>query len=88
MKDEIGMNPFKEEMAHITNKEQKQGSLADALTGADVFVGVSAAGAVTKDMVRSMNRRSNHLCNGKSDTGNYAGGCKRSGGHRRWNRSI
>ena len=51
-----GMNSFKEEMARITNKEQKQGKLADALVGADVFVGVSAAGAVTQDMVRSMNR--------------------------------
>ena len=46
-----GMNSFKEEMARITNKEQKQGKLADALVGADVFVGVSAAGAVTQDMV-------------------------------------
>ncbi|MEH6949001.1 malic enzyme-like NAD(P)-binding protein [Bacillus sp. JJ634] len=52
----IGMNPFKEEMASITNKEQKKGTLADALVGADVFVGVSAAGAVTKEMVHSMNR--------------------------------
>jgi len=51
----VGMNPFKEEMARITNKEQKQGTLADALVGADVFVGVSAAGSVTKEMVRSMN---------------------------------
>lgn len=51
-----GMNPFKEEMAYITNKEQIVGTLGDALVGADVFVGVSAAGAVTKDMVRSMNR--------------------------------
>lgn len=51
----FGMNPFKEEMARITNKEQKQGTLAEALVGADVFVGVSAAGAVTKEMVRSMN---------------------------------
>lgn len=51
----VGMNPFKDEMARITNKEQKQGTLADALVRADVFVGVSAAGAVTKDMVRSMN---------------------------------
>src|SRR3954466_231590 len=51
-----GMNSFKDEMARITNKEQKQGSLADALVGADVFVGVSAAGAVTKEMVRSMHR--------------------------------
>ncbi|WP_034300233.1 NAD(P)-dependent malic enzyme [Bacillus cihuensis] len=52
----VGMNPFKEEMAYITNKEQIVGTLGDALVGADVFVGVSAAGAVTKDMVRSMNR--------------------------------
>jgi malate dehydrogenase (oxaloacetate-decarboxylating) len=51
----VGMNKFKEEMASITNKEQKQGLLVDALEGADVFVGVSAAGAVTKEMVRSMN---------------------------------
>ncbi len=39
----VGMNLFKEEMARITNREQKQGSLADAMAGADVFVGVSAA---------------------------------------------
>ena len=54
----VGMNIFKEEMACITNKEQKKGTLADALVGADVFVGVSAAGAVTKEMVHSMNRDS------------------------------
>src|SRR4051794_4069747 len=53
-----GMNSFKVEMAGMTNKEQKQGSLADALVGADVFVGVSAPGVVTKEMVRSMNPRS------------------------------
>ncbi len=53
-----GMNSFKEEMARITNKEQIQGSLADALVGADVFVGVSAPGAVTKEMIRSMNHHS------------------------------
>jgi malate dehydrogenase (oxaloacetate-decarboxylating) len=52
----VGMNIFKEKMALITNKEQKKGTLADALVGADVFVGVSAAGVVTKEMVRSMNR--------------------------------
>jgi malate dehydrogenase (oxaloacetate-decarboxylating) len=52
----VGMNKFKEEMARMTNKEQKQGTLADALVGADVFVGVSAAGAVTKEMIRSMNQ--------------------------------
>ena len=51
----VGMNSFKEEMARITNKEQKQGSLADALEGADVFVGVSAPGMVTEAMVLSMN---------------------------------
>ena len=50
------MNKFKDEMAKITNREQKKGTLADALVGADVFVGVSAAGAVTKEMVRSMHR--------------------------------
>ena len=56
MKDvRYGMNSFKEEMARITNKEQKQGSLADALVGADVFVGVSAPGVLTKEMIRSMN---------------------------------
>ncbi|QGQ45122.1 NADP-dependent malic enzyme [Metabacillus sediminilitoris] len=51
-----GMNPFKEEMALITNRDQKHGRLEDALIGADVFVGVSVAGAVTKEMVRSMNQ--------------------------------
>ncbi|MDQ0199836.1 NAD(P)-dependent malic enzyme [Neobacillus ginsengisoli] len=51
----VGMNPFKEEMAQITNKEKKKGTLGDALVGADVFIGVSAAGALTKEMVRSMN---------------------------------
>jgi malate dehydrogenase (oxaloacetate-decarboxylating) len=50
----VGMNSFKEEMARITNKGQKKGTLAEALVGADVFVGVSAAGAVTQEMVRSM----------------------------------
>ncbi|HEY4549077.1 MAG TPA: malic enzyme-like NAD(P)-binding protein [Bacillus sp. (in: firmicutes)] len=50
----FGMNSFKEEMARITNKEQKQGTLADALEGADVFVGVSAPGMVTEEMVLSM----------------------------------
>lgn len=53
---QIGMNPFKEELAAITNKDQKQGNLEDALKGADVFVGVSVAGAVTKEMVASMNQ--------------------------------
>ncbi|TKI56833.1 NAD-dependent malic enzyme [Brevibacillus antibioticus] len=52
----FGMNPVKEQMAKITNRSMLQGELADAMKGADVFVGVSVAGAVTQDMVRSMNR--------------------------------
>lgn len=49
-----GMNPYKDEIAKITNKEGVTGTLADAMKGADVFLGLSVAGAVTKDMVRSM----------------------------------
>lgn len=51
-----GMNPIKEEMAKITNLEKKSGSLADMLVGADVFVGVSAPGTVTTEMVKTMNK--------------------------------
>ncbi len=51
-----GMNPVKEEIALVTNRDKKQGDLAEAIKGADVFVGVSVAGAVTPEMVRSMNR--------------------------------
>ncbi len=49
-----GLNPVKEEMAKITNKSGIKGTLADAMRGADIFVGVSAPGVVTQDMVRSM----------------------------------
>ncbi len=52
----FGMNPVKEEMAKITNRDKIQGDLAEAMKGADVFIGVSVAGAVTSEMVRSMNR--------------------------------
>ncbi len=48
------MNPFKEEMAQRTNLDMCKGSLADAMQGADVFIGVSAPGTVTRDMVASM----------------------------------
>ena len=51
-----GMNPVKEEMAKITNLEKKRGSLADMLVGADVFIGVSAPGMVTPEMVKTMNK--------------------------------
>ena len=50
-----GMNWIKEEMAAVTNPEHQKGTLADALKGADIFIGVSAPGLVTEEMVRSMN---------------------------------
>lgn len=50
-----GMNWIKEEMAQVTNPEKRTGSLADVLAGADVFIGVSAPGVVTKEMVQTMN---------------------------------
>ena len=49
------MNVVKEEMAKVTNREKIEGSLADVLAGADVFIGVSAPNSVTTEMVRSMN---------------------------------
>ncbi|MDP3446476.1 MAG: malic enzyme-like NAD(P)-binding protein [Eubacteriales bacterium] len=49
-----GMNWIKEEMALITNREKRQGSLADAMQGADVFIGVSAPKMVSVDMVKRM----------------------------------
>ena len=51
-----GLNPQKQEIARLTNKEKLKGSLADAVKGADVFIGISAPGTLTKDMVRSMNK--------------------------------
>ena len=51
-----GMNPIKDEMAKVTNLAKKSGSLADMLVGADVFIGVSAPGAVTTEMVKTMNK--------------------------------
>ncbi len=50
-----GLNWIKEEMAQVTNLERKPGTLADHLVGADVFIGVSAPGTVTTEMVRTMN---------------------------------
>lgn len=52
------LNWMQREMAEVTNLEKKTGTLADALKGADIFVGVSAPGIVTKEMVSSMNRDS------------------------------
>ncbi len=49
------LNKIKQEMAEITNLEHKTGKLADAMQGADVFLGISAAGCVSEEMVKSMN---------------------------------
>ena len=51
-----GLNWIKEEMARETNLEKKAGTLADVLAGADVFIGVSAPGTVTTEMVKTMNK--------------------------------
>ena len=51
------INPVQREMAEVTNLEGKMGTLADALIGADIFVGVSAPNIVTKEMVASMNEK-------------------------------
>ncbi len=50
-----GMNDVKDSISKITNRDKKEGSLEEVLDGADVFIGVSVAGALTKDMVRKMN---------------------------------
>ena len=51
-----GMNPYKEDIARITNKRKEAGSLVDVIKGADVFIGVSVARCVTEEMVKSMNK--------------------------------
>ena len=51
-----GMNPYKEEMAKLTNFEKQEGSLDDVVVGADVFIGVSAPGSLTTEMVQTMNK--------------------------------
>lgn len=56
--DYEGLNWMQQEMVQLTNLENKTGTLKDALIGADIFVGVSAPGIVTADMVKSMNKDS------------------------------
>ncbi len=51
-----GLNWMQEKMMDVTNLEHRTGSLSDAMKGADIFIGVSAPGIVTKDMVASMNQ--------------------------------
>lgn len=55
-KDSEGLNWAQKEMVEVTNLSNAKGTLADALKGADIFVGVSAPGIVTKEMVASMNK--------------------------------
>ncbi|MBN8199771.1 MULTISPECIES: NAD(P)-dependent malic enzyme [Bacillaceae] len=52
------MNPVKESVAKITNSAKRQGPLEDVIIGADVFIGVSSAGALTKEMVQTMSQDS------------------------------
>lgn len=55
-KDAPGLNWMQQQMAEVTNLEGQEGTLADAMKGADIFIGVSAPGVVSADMVSSMNR--------------------------------
>lgn len=57
-RDSEGLNFMQEKMALLTNPHQEKGTLADAMRGADIFVGVSAPGIVTPEMVSSMNHDS------------------------------
>lgn len=54
---DTALTPAQLELCEVTNLDKQSGSLADALVGADVFIGVSAPGIVTSDMVRSMNEK-------------------------------
>ena len=51
-----GMNPYKDQIAAVTNSEHEAGQLVDVIHGADVFIGVSKAGLLTEDMVKMMNK--------------------------------
>ena len=51
-----GMNPYKDQIASVTNSTHEAGQLADVIHGADVFIGVSKAGLLTQDMVKQMNK--------------------------------
>ena len=57
-KEDEKLDPIRKEMALKTNKTNKKGSLADAMAGADIFIGVSAPNIVTKEMIESMNKNS------------------------------
>ena len=53
---EKGMNPFKEDLAKVTNLSRRSGALRDIIIGADIFIGVSAPGVLTGEMVKTMAR--------------------------------
>ena len=55
-KNRTDLNWIKKEMCEVTNLENKEGTLADAVKGADIFIGVSAPGSLTQEMVKSMNK--------------------------------
>ena len=55
-RDRENLNWIKKEMLEVTNLDNQNGTLADALVGADIFIGVSAPNSVTEEMVRSMNK--------------------------------
>ena len=55
-RDSDRLNDVKREMLEVTNLENKKGNLADAMVGSDIFIGVSAPGVVTEEMVKTMNR--------------------------------
>lgn len=55
-RERTDLNPYKRELLEWTNRRNRSGTLADALEGADVFIGLSQAGIVTPEMIRSMNR--------------------------------
>ena len=67
-----GLNQEKEEMAEITNQECRKGTLAEVLKGADVFIGVSAPGCVTPEMVKQHEQGPDPVPHGQSGPGNHA----------------
>ena len=69
-------NPEQQKMAEITNRGMVKGSLADAMKGADILIGVSKPGIVSQDMIVPW-LRSDRLCHVQSGTGNHAGSGQR-----------
>ena len=85
-KDYPNLNWMQKKMTEVTNLENASGTLADALKGADIFVGVSAPNIVTPEMVASMNKDSILFAMANPVLGNHAGRCKGSRCKSCWNR--